>query len=162
MKYRRLNNEELENMKNEFIRFLVSNGIVADEWEQLKKENLTKAEGLIEIFSDIVFEKVLEKVAFAEFRTSHDFKTFKFLEDKILLIGVRVNPQIQIDFTQPQATENMLAAVRTMPQGSIQLYRAEKRYTDAPKKEIFKMLESGAFISDGHLFETLSKLSNNE
>jgi hypothetical protein len=39
------------------------------------------------------------------------------------------------------------------------MYRAEKAYKDDnPKKEIFDMLESGAAISDGKIFEALSEM----
>jgi hypothetical protein len=159
MKYRRLTLEELNDMETEFVRFLVSNTVTADDWEKIKKENPERAEGLIEIFSDIVFDKVLEKVKYIEHRSRYDIKTFRCLEDKIELLGLKVSSVAGIDFTQSQTLENMLAYLKYAPAGSVQMYSAEKAYKDNnPKKEIFSMLENGGAISDGKIFEALLTL----
>jgi hypothetical protein len=159
MKYRRLTTGELQDMENEFVRFLVSNGITADDWVKIKTEDAQQAEGLIQIFSDVVFDKVLEKVKHVEHRSPNDLKTFRFLEDKIELLGLKVNDASSIDLTKGQPLEDMLAYVQTAKPGSVQMYRAEKAYKDDnPKKEIFDMLESGAAISDGKIFEALSEM----
>lgn len=156
MKYRKLTIEELTDMETEFVRFLVSNGVTADDWEKIKVENPSKAEGLIDIFSDVVFDKVLEKVKYIEHRSYNDIKTFRCLDDKIELLGIKVNNATGIDFTQGQAFENMMNYIKHAPKGSIQMYSAEKGYKDNnPKKEIFNMLENGGAISDGKIFETL-------
>lgn len=159
MKYRRLSIDELADMENEFVRFLVSNGVTADDWEKIKVENPPKAEGLIEIFSDVVFDKVLEKVKYIEHRSRNDIKTFRCLETKIELLGLQVDNAVGIDFTQEQAFENMKNYIQHAPKGSIQMYSAEKAYKDNnPKKEIFSMLENGGAISDGKIFEMLLQL----
>jgi len=159
MKYRRLTMEELKDMENEFVRFLVSNGVTADDWEKIKIENPTKAEGLIVIFSDVVFDKILEKVKYIEFRSPHDIKTFRCLEDKIELLGLKVNGASGLNFTKGQPLKDMLAYIKYAPEGGVQMYSAEKGYKDNnPKKEIFNMLENGASISEGEIFEALLKL----
>ena len=68
MDFRRLTNNELEELKTEFVRFLVSNTVTGDDWEKIKKENPERAEGLIEIFSDIVFKKIISKVEYLEMK----------------------------------------------------------------------------------------------
>ena len=159
MKYRRLTLEELNDMETEFVRFLVSNTVTAEDWEKLKSDDPERAEKLIEIFSDIVFDKVLEKVKYIEHRSPYDIKTFRCLEDKIELLGLKVSSVAGIDFTQSQTTDNMLAYLKNAPSGSVQMYSAEKAYKDNdPKKEIFNMLENGAAISDGKIFEALLTL----
>lgn len=159
MKYRKLTIEELKDMENEFIRFLVSNGVTADDWKIIKIENPTKAQGLIDIFSDVVFDKVLENVKYIEFRTTHDIKTFRCLEDKIELLGLKVNGAAHIDFTKGQPLQDMLSYMKSAPEGSVQMYSAEKAYKyNNPKKEIFDMLENGASISEGEIFEALLQM----
>lgn len=159
MKYRRLTIEELKDMENEFVRFLVSNTVTAEDWEKIKKENPERAEKLIEIFSDVVFDKVLEKVKYIEHRNQYDIKTFRCLDDKIELLGLKVSSVAGVDFTQTQSAENMLAYLKNAPQGSVQMYSAEKAYkNNNPKKEIFSMLENGGAISDGKIFEALLSL----
>jgi hypothetical protein len=159
MKYRRLTIGELKDMENEFVRFLVSNGVTADDWEKIKVENPTKADGLIAIFSDVVFDKVLEKVKYIEFRTPYDIKTFRCLEDKIELLGLKVSGTSGLDFTKGQPLQDMLTYIKSAPEGGVQMYSAEKAYKDNnPKKEVFSMLESGAFISEGEIFEALLQM----
>jgi len=62
MKYRALHKEELEGVKEEFVKFLAANSVTADDWEKLKKEENDKAEKLIDIFSDIFWDKALTKI----------------------------------------------------------------------------------------------------
>ena len=159
MKYRKLTIEELKDMENEFVRFLVSNGITADDWEKIKINDTNQADGLVDIFSDVVFEKVLEKVKYIEFRTPHGIKTFRCLEDKIELLGLKINSNSGIDFTKGQPLQDMLVYIKNAPDGNVQMYSAEKAYKENnPKKEIFNMLENGASISEGEIFEALLKM----
>ena len=160
MKYRRLTNDELAELENEFIRFLASNTITSQDWVKLKTETPTKAEELIEVFSDIVFEKILGKVAYMEHRETQDLRLFHCLEDKMILLGLRVAPNVGIDFTQKQTAEEMLSKFRQAPKGALKMYRAEKVYKPNRTAELFKMLENGCLISKGVLFKTLANLNS--
>src|SRR5690625_7148031 len=68
MRYRRLTLEELKELESEFTTFLVTQGIPAEEWEKMKEKEPEQCQGLIDIFSDIVFEKILGKVKYLEHR----------------------------------------------------------------------------------------------
>ena len=80
-KYRLLTQEELKPLEEDFVKFLSANTVAADDWDKIKKEDPKKAEGLIEIFSDIVWEKALEKIKCLEARTEKDMKVFSFPDD---------------------------------------------------------------------------------
>ncbi len=75
MKFRRFNKEELLDLEKEFARFLASQAIPADEWEKIKAEKPQQANDLIDIFSDMVFEQILDKVEYLELKTPKDLKT---------------------------------------------------------------------------------------
>lgn len=158
MKYRRLTNEELQEMQPEFIQFLSSNTITADDWEKLKTESPQKVEQLIGIFSDVVFDKVLSKVEYLEFKSPKDIKTFHCQKEKIVLMGLRMQGDTSLDFTESTDPMQMLGQF----QGSnaeLKLYSAEKAYSKDRQQELFEMLENGALISkDGKLFNTLWEL----
>ena len=66
MKYSRLTKEQFEEMKQEFINFLASQSITADEWEKIKKEQPKAAEQELDVFSDLIWEGVLNKVEYLE------------------------------------------------------------------------------------------------
>ena len=69
MKYRRLTLEELKPLENEFIDFLVVNGVIADDWEQLLANDVEKSNQIIDAFSEVVFEGIMRKTQFLEFRS---------------------------------------------------------------------------------------------
>ena len=61
MKFRVLTTEELEPLKDDFIKFLSANTITGEDWASIKKNKPEEAETLLEMFCDIVWEKSLEK-----------------------------------------------------------------------------------------------------
>jgi len=158
MKYRRLAKEELAELEQEFVRFLAANSVTADDWQKLKAAEPEKAEGLIDIFSDIVFEKTLSGAEYLEFKTPKDLKTFHFKKEKVTLNGLKVEGPSNLDFTQDVSPEQMLGQLK-MSTAQLKLYTAEKEYRKEREQEIFDLMERGALISrDGALFKTLESL----
>jgi hypothetical protein len=92
VKYRRLRKDELEELEGEFIKFLASNTVTADDWVKTKAETPEKAEDLLDVFSDIVFEKILEKVEYLEHKRPKDFRVC-ISREKPLLISLKMNLQ---------------------------------------------------------------------
>jgi hypothetical protein len=158
MKYRRLTNDELAELETEFIRFLVSNTVTGDDWEKIKKENQERAEGLIEIFSDIVFEKTISKVEYLEMKTPKDLKIFRCNKEEIELMGLKVEGESDLDFTQDISPEEMMVKLQSSD-ANLQLYSANKKYKDDDRlQEIFQMMQWGSLISEGKLFHLLRTL----
>ena len=158
MKYRRLTEVELDEVEPQFVRFLASNQITADDWEKLKTESPNKVERLIEIFSDIVFDKVLEDVNYLEFKTPHDLKAFHFLEDKAVMNGLKIEGETEVDLTE-QMNPKQLSQQLQLTGAKLKLYTAEKEYKESRKMEIFNLMEGGALISrSGTLFKSLEKM----
>lgn len=151
MKYRRLTDEELKELKTEFINYLVSNTITGDDWEKLKLSNPEKAHQLINNFSDIVLQKVLEKIEFIEHRTAKDWKIFQCQPDKILMKGFSADASSHIDFTSPNV-------LKDIEDSTIQIYKAEKAYNAPREEEIFEMIQSGCTITEGKVFHVMAHL----
>jgi hypothetical protein len=158
MKYRRLRNEELQELEKEFINFLAANQVTADEWEKIKGEDSDKADRLIEIFSDMVFDKVLEDVEYLEHKTPHDLKAFRFGEEQAEMNGLKIEGESSVDLTQQQSPQQMQEQLK-LTGAKLKLYTAEKKYAESRKMEIFHLMEGGALISrDGALFKSLESL----
>ena len=66
MKYTRLTKEQFEELNQEFINFLATQSITADEWKDIKEQKPEVAEEELDVFSDLVWEGVLSKVAYLE------------------------------------------------------------------------------------------------
>ncbi|MBK6363176.1 MAG: hypothetical protein IPL63_04715 [Saprospiraceae bacterium] len=62
--YRILSNEELEILKPEFVKYLVSQGIPAEEWEKWKIADIEKTKLMIESFSEFIYFSILQKTRY--------------------------------------------------------------------------------------------------
>ena len=153
MKYRRLNTEELQRLETRFVQFLVSNTITGDDWVKIKKEQPEQAERLIVIFSEVTFETTLKKVEYLKFTEPKDIKVFHCETDKITLVGLTANEILDIDFTQGIDSQKLMQNLE-----AVSIYRHEKKYQGNREEELFKMMETGCRITDGHLFGILEKL----
>lgn len=160
MTYRRLTNEELSELEPEFVRFLASNQLNANDWENLKETNPVKVEELIMLFSQIVFDKTIKGIEYLEFRSLNDIKTFHCLEEKIQMFGLVVEGNERIDFRTNMDSTAMVKLVKNS-NSKVSLYSAEKAYNGKREAELYKMMESGCLISkDGAIFKLLSSLKS--
>jgi len=154
MKYRRLTLEELKPLEDEFIDFLVVNGVIADDWEQLLANDVEKSNKIIDAFSEVVFEGIMRKTQFLEYRSVGELITFSCMVDLIYMAGIRLDPHEadKIDFNDEHAVKQLLAR----PIGRVKVFIDEKKYKENREKEIFDMVEQGCLISDGKLFKAIA------
>ena len=150
-KYRLLSMKELQELEKEFVEYLVLNGITADDWEMIKGEDISRAQQIIELFSDVVFEGIMRKVKFLEFRTTHEVKVFQCLKSKLVLVGMTSVADPDIDFTNT----NFVRKAMNNPPPGLKVYTSEKTYDKVREIELFEMIQAGAVIVDGQLFKTL-------
>ncbi|MES2284588.1 MAG: DUF6495 family protein [Bacteroidota bacterium] len=153
-KYKRLSSEELQALEKEFINFLSSMQITGPDWEKMKSKEAEKAEELIAVFSDVVYDKVLTKIKFLEYRDEKTLNIFKCMDDKIALVGLRVKEHSSLDLTAPdifsQWTNNNTS--------SINVIKTEKNYIKERGVEIFELLQTGCLITDDKLFNLLMEM----
>jgi len=146
-KYRHLTLKELHNFEKEFIDYLSVNGIDAPEWERLKANEPVKAEGVVGLFSDVIFEGVLRKIEYLEYRSPKQLFIFQCLADKMVLRGLKADAEASIDFNQKLELEPLRKYV--------DLIKSEKPYSQVREQELFEMLEKGCMITDSKLFDEL-------
>lgn len=151
-KYKRLSSEELQALEKEFINFLASMQITGSDWEKMKKNEAGKSEELINIFSDLVYAKVLSKIKFLEYRDEKTLNIFSCLPDKFVLVGIRVKDHSSLDLNSPdifsQWTKNNT--------NSVNVIKTEKKYDRERETEIFELLQTGCLITDDKLFNLLA------
>ncbi|MBX2845845.1 MAG: hypothetical protein KTR13_06480 [Saprospiraceae bacterium] len=146
-KYRALTLKELHNFEKEFIDYLIVNGITAEEWERLKVEEAAKAEQIVSLFSDVIFEGVLRNIEFLEFRSPKQRLIFKCEADKMILRGLRAHADSSIDLLMQADLEALKKYVEVI--------HSEKPYTVPREMELFQMLEKGCSITDDELYNQL-------
>jgi len=117
----------------------------------MKLNEAQKSEELITVFSDVVYDKVLTKIKFLEYRDEKTLNIFKCMDDKIALVGLRVKEHSSLDLTAPdifsQWTNNNTS--------SINVIKTEKKYIKERGVEIFELLQTGCLITDDKLFNIL-------
>ncbi|MEM0992613.1 MAG: DUF6495 family protein [Bacteroidota bacterium] len=161
-KYRRLRQDELDEMTTEFVRFLASYQITSTEWKQLKKDDPNRVDELILQFSDLIFEKVLSKVEYLILKKHRELRAFKLLDKKVKLLGLINNGDddgnVTLDFRKNETAEDMMRQLRRTKE-EIRLYAAERKYKKGKKYEAFTLMEEGALIAkDGTVYNLLDGL----
>lgn len=151
MKYRRLTIEELQELEDEFVKYLVINSVTADDWVKIKEDEPEKAERLVELFSDAVFERILQNAKFMDYRSSKELYSYQCLPGKIVLVGMTAKAGSEADFSDP----GFIKKAASQNAGDIKVFTTEKNYTKKRELELFDMLQKGCEISDGNLFKTL-------
>ena len=151
-KYRLLTFEELQELQKEFIDFLVLNSITADEWDKMKKKAPEKASKLLELFSDVVFESIIRKIQFLEFRTPKDLISCHCLEKKLIVVGMKAPLKSDADFTD----QTFIQQAFLNPPAGLKVYTTERHYEKSREEDLFAMIETGYMITGGNVFKTLS------
>lgn len=154
MKYARLTKEQFEELHKEFINFLATQSITAQEWAELKSEKPEVAEEELDIFSDLVWEGVLNKVKFLEHISPQQLMLFRISETHLDLIAIKIeNPQV--DITTGYGYKWLQQNIQD---DSVNLYTSTKAIKDDRNKDIFVLIQQGASITKGELYTYFSDL----
>lgn len=160
-KFRRLRRDELEEVRDQFVKFLAVNGLDAPSWSKMKIEAPDRADALILQFSQIVFAGVIGKVRYLVHRKANDLRTYRTGPDKIEMRGLLLDQPSSVDLTDinlpPDEIFNRLKRERVTPK----LYSAERAYARGGRdQDIFLIMEEGALIDEtGELFTRLEALT---
>lgn len=149
--YRLLTLEELTELEKEFIEYLVLNGITAEDWVKMKEEDTEGAERIIELFSDVVFEGILRKIAYLEYRAENFVHAFQCLPEKLVLVAMESEDEENVNFLDPVFIE----AATIDPPDTLVVRTTSKHYSKTRELELFDMIQAGCMISDGGLFKVL-------
>jgi hypothetical protein len=158
-KFRRLRRDELEEVTGQFVKFLSVNGIDAGSWQKMKEKQPSQADGFILQFSQIVFAGVIEKVSYLVHRRPHDLRTYKTGPDKIEMRGILLDGETSIDFTKTDLPPKEMFEQIKKDNVTPKIYKAERAYLPIGRdQDVFLIMEEGALIDTGELFETLESL----
>ena len=149
MKYARLTKEQLEELHQEFINFLATQSITADEWNKLKTEKPAVAEQEVDVFSDLVWEGVLTQAAYLENISAQHLYLFHLGENEMKLIAIKIL-QESIDIT----TKEGFAWLRdNYSTEEVEILTANKAYSEDRNADKFILIQQGSNITKGQLFQ---------
>ena len=158
MKYRRLAPSQLEELRDDFVQFLAANSIPADDWVKLKQAKPEAANELIDIFSDIVWEKVVSKIKFLERRAKRGIRVFSFGEEKAEMVEIKV-PDGSLDFTDPEQIKSIAAKEIDLKKYAPEVVKGSKEYPAEQRGlEVFQQLSDGAIPCEEVLFLSVKSM----
>ena len=155
MKYQRLTSSELENLQDDFIRFLASQGIDSDAWQKMKSEDISSAEKVIDIYSDLVYDQALTKCQFLEHLSAKEFKAIRFDDNEAFVIGIRVKEGSPINLN----TNNFQKDVsQGLSSSEIEIFSATKKHEKLREQEMFEWIKNGAYMANEVWFKQMKQL----
>lgn len=154
MKYARLTKEQFEELHQEFINFLATQSITAEEWDSIKKKKPEVAEQELDIFSDLIWEGVLNNVSYLEHISPRQLMLFHISETHMNLIAIKVENE-GIDITSEYGYKWLQQNLRD---DSVSLYTSSKAISDDRNKDIFILIQQGSNITKGELYQYFEAL----
>ncbi len=154
MKYARLTKEQLEELHPEFINFLATQSITGEEWKKIKAEQPHVAEEELDIFSDLVWEGVLQKAEYLENISPQQLFLFKVDESEMHLISLKILEE-GINIT---TTEGYRWLQQNFAEDSVEFFTASKAFSAKKSKDIFALIEQGANITKGELYRFFERM----
>lgn len=154
MKYTRLTKQQLEELHQEFINFLATQSITASEWEMIKTNRPLVAEEEIDVFSDLVWEGVLTKVEYLENISAQQMHLFHLSSKEMKLISVKLrNPNVDLT-----TSEGFAWFKKNWQSDFVDYLVASKAYSDDPNADKFDLIQQGAVITKGELYNWFDKI----
>lgn len=154
MKYERLSKEQLEELHQEFIRFLATQSITAKEWADIKEKQPQVAEEELDIFSDLVWEGVLKTTQYIDHVSERQLNLFYTGNDQMKLISVRVQ---SMDL---RTAEGLSWLQEHITEDEVELFTATKKYGEDPNIDKFNIIKQGGTVSKGEWYKMLEQIIN--
>jgi len=156
MKYTRLTKEQFEELHVEFANFLASQQIDKEEWDNLKISKPEVAEQELDIFSDLVWEGVLQNAKYIEhFSKTHIF-LFRFDDTDIDTIVLNTATP-EINFMQKEGLQWLSDNVFS---DDVEIRYGAKKFDSDRNYELFQIIQQGGILSQGELYHQFKELLN--
>lgn len=154
MKYARLTKEQFEELHQEFINFLATQSITAEEWEDIKANKPELVDQELDLFSDLIWEGVLNNVKYLEHISPRQLMLFSISETHMDLIAIKIDNE-DIDITSEYGY-NWLQ--QNLQDDAVSLYTSNKAIGDDRNKDIFILIQQGANITKGELYRYFEEI----
>lgn len=154
MKYTRLTKEQLEELHGEFSRFLASQSIDKAEWDEIKANNPVAAEQELDVFSDLIWEGVLTNAKYLEHYANTYIFLFECTEVYMKTIIIRSLDK-EVDFLTKPGLQWLGDHLFT---DKVEIQRGSKVFDADRNSDIFKIIQQGAILCDGVLYDKISEL----
>lgn len=157
MKFRILTNDELNVLEEDLKAFLIVNGVDGSEWEKINKNSPEKAVALVELFSDMVLEKVYSKLQYLEFRSPKTCMVFNCGTSETRLISLQLDEKSPADLSTPESIHQALL----QHANTIQFLKHTRVHQKTREEEIHQLIEQGCVPSVKEFWVSLETVIDN-
>ena len=157
MKYHKLTHEQFEELHHEFAVFLATQGLDYSNWANIKESEPKYVDDLLDLFSDLVWDKIISECKFLEHISRDQLFLFKNDDDKASAIVVKVSNK-EIDFASSEGFEWIL---KHFDSDNVTIYMGSKSYDLSKNDFVYSYLKKGAIQTDGHRFKVLETYFSN-
>jgi hypothetical protein len=154
MKYSRLTKEQFEELHPEFINFLASQSIDKVEWDTIKENKPEVAEQELDVFSDLIWEGVLTKAEYLEHFSKNHIFLFQCFDTYVNSIVLK-SLVPEVDFLTKDGLQWLSDNMFTE---TIEMKIGKKVFTEERNASIFALIQQGAFLSDGQLYQQINSI----
>ena len=154
MKYSRLTKEQFEELHPEFINFLASQSIDKAEWDIIKENKPEVAEQELDVFSDLIWEGVLTKAEYLEHFSKNHIFLFQCFDTYVNSIVLK-SLVPEVDFLTKDGLQWLSDNMFTE---TIEMKIGKKVFTEERNASIFGLIQQGAFLSDGQLYQQINSI----
>ena len=154
MKYSRLTKEQFEELHPEFINFLASQSIDKAEWDTIKESKPEVAEQELDVFSDLIWEGVLTKAEYLEHFSKNHIFLFQCFDTYVNSIVLK-SLVPEVDFLTKEGLQWLSDNMFTE---TIEMKICKKVFTEERNASIFGLIQQGAFLSDGQLYQQINSI----
>lgn len=152
MKYKRLTKEQFEALHQEFSTFLASQAIDKKEWDEIKATKPEVAEQELDVFSDLIWQGVLKSAKFLEHFSKNHIFLFHCQELQLRSIILKSHDN-NVDFLNKNGLQWLSDNIFT---DNVEIVIGKKAYEDDREAAIFKLINEGAILSDGQLYNQIN------
>ena len=154
MKYARLTKEQFEELHPEFINFLASQSIDKAEWDTIKENQPEVAEQELDVFSDLIWEGVLTKADYLEHFSKNHIFLFQCFDTYVNSIVLK-SLVSEVNFLTKEGLQWLSDNMFTE---TIEMKIGKKVFTEERNASIFGLIQQGAFLSDGQLYQQINSI----
>lgn len=154
MQYTRLTKEQFEALNEEFATFLATQSIDKSTWEQYKNEHHKIVDETLDVFSDMIWDKVLNQTNYIEHYSKNFIFLFKCFPDKVASIVIKHQNE-GVDFL---TTKGLQWMVEHLNDDEVEIIIGNKPYERNRNQALFSLIQQGAILSNGELYEQLNQI----
>jgi len=160
MRFRRLSSDELFALETEFKQFLVVHEQYDDEWRILAEQHPEKAEKFIELFSDLVLQKVYHQVSFLVHFSEGMVSFFDMRNEPLKAYQIKCPPHLSLQ------NEIQVETLISKHFEELQFFIGEKKLLKEKAEEVFDLIRKGSEVCEETYFmkylELFSRIEKNQ